>query len=239
MRGSGRPTSVRGPRWSQVEVHEKGLRFPVASITFMSVALKLFIFDLDGTLVDSSVDISNALNHAIRSYGISQVSVQETIGLIGEGLTRLIQKVIEQKAPGLDLMILVKSFTEYYSDHVADHTKSYPGTERVLKGLGGYKKAIVSNKTESLSVKVLQATELMEYFDYVAGGDTFAEKKPSPMPVFDVLSRFDARPEETLLVGDSIYDRSGPSRGRDNGGRLVRLRGPLLLGEGRLSHREH
>ena len=100
----------------------------------------------------------------------------------------------------------MKDGMEYYSAHLADHTRPYPGTEEVLWGLQEYKKAVVSNKIESLSVKVLQATELMKYFDYVAGGDTLAEKKPSPIPILDVLSRFDVRPEEALLVGDSIYD---------------------------------
>jgi phosphoglycolate phosphatase len=170
------------------------------------VAIRLLIFDLDGTLVDSSVDISNALNYAIGPYGIPEVSISETIALVGEGLTRLIGKVIEQKAPGLDLPPLVDRFLEYYSVHLADNTLPYPGTEKVLQGLGAYRKAVVSNKTESLSVKVLQATGLIRYFDYVAGGDTVSEKKPSPVPILDVLSRFDAGPEEALLVGDSIYD---------------------------------
>jgi phosphoglycolate phosphatase len=170
------------------------------------VAIKLLIFDLDGTLVDSSEDISNALNHAIGPYGIPAVSVAETITLVGEGLTRLIEKVIEQKAPGLELSVLVDRFLGYYSDHLADHTRPYPGTESVLQELVEYKKAVVSNKIESLSVKVLEATKLIGYFDYVAGGDTVSEKKPSPVPILDVLSRFDAGPDEALLIGDSIYD---------------------------------
>jgi phosphoglycolate phosphatase len=170
------------------------------------VAIRLLIFDLDGTLVDSSGDISKAINYAIRPYGIPEVSLPETISLVGEGLTRLIEKVIERKAPGLDLSTLVERFLEYYSAHLADSTRPYPGTEDALAELGEYKKAVVSNKVESLSVRVLRETGLLDYFDYVAGGDTVAEKKPSPVPIIDVLSRFHVGHREALMVGDSIYD---------------------------------
>jgi len=168
--------------------------------------VKLLIFDLDGTLVDSSADIAKAINHAFGSYGVSEVSVAETVTLIGEGLTRLIEKVIERKAPGLDPRALVARFLEYYSSYVADESRPYPGAEKVLKALSGYKKAIVSNKTEGLSIKVLEALDLLKYFDCVLGGDSLPEKKPSPAPILNVLSRFDIRPEEGLIIGDSIYD---------------------------------
>jgi phosphoglycolate phosphatase len=168
--------------------------------------VKLLIFDLDGTVVDSSGDIAEAINHAFSPYGVSEVSVAETVTLIGEGLTRLIEKVIERKAPGLDPGTLVARFLEHYSAHVADLTRPYPGVEKVLKALSRYKKAIVSNKTEALSMKVLEALDLLGCFDSVVGGDTYPEKKPSPMPIFEMLRRFDAHPQEALIVGDSIYD---------------------------------
>jgi len=180
------------------------LRAHIRYIIVMSV--KLLIFDLDGTLVDSSADIAKAINYAFSSYGVSEVSVAETVTLIGEGLTRLIEKVIERKAPGLDPRTLVARFIDYYSTHVSDDTRAYPDVEKVLTALIGYKKAIVSNKTEALSIKVLKALDLLKYFDSVLGGDTLPEKKPSPMPILDVLSRFDMRPEQALIIGDSIYD---------------------------------
>ena len=168
--------------------------------------VKLLIFDLDGTLVDSSADIAKAINYAFGPYGVSEVSVAETITLIGEGLTRLIEKVMERRAPGLDPGTLVARFLEHYSAHVADLTRPYPGVEKVLTALIRYKKAIVSNKTEALSIKVLEALDLLKYFDSVLGGDTLPEKKPSPMPILDVLGRFDMRPEQALIIGDSVYD---------------------------------
>jgi len=170
------------------------------------VPTKLLIFDLDGTLIDSSADISKALNYAFQPYGTPEVGLAETIALIGEGLTRLIGKVIEEKAPGLDQSLVLKRFLEYYTRHLADNTRPYPGVERVLEGLSRYGKAVVSNKLEALTIKVLEAVHLLSYFEYIVGADTAAEKKPSPLPILTVLAHFEVRPDEALLIGDSIYD---------------------------------
>ena len=121
---------------------------------------ELLIFDLDGTLVDSSTDISNALNHAIEPFGIEPVSVPETITLIGEGLTRLIGKLIEKRHASVELPVLLDRFLEHYSAHLADCTRPYPGTREVLDALSPCRKAIISNKTELLSVRLLDALNL-------------------------------------------------------------------------------
>ncbi len=168
--------------------------------------LKLIIFDLDGTLVDSSLDICNALNHAIRADGVPEVSVDEMIALVGEGASALIGKLIEKRGLDLDVPTLLRRFLDYYRTHLADHSAPYPGTEKMLRTLSRQKKAIVSNKLEALTIQLLKALDLLEHFDYVAGGDTGAQKKPSPVPIFDALARFDTLPGDALFVGDSIYD---------------------------------
>ncbi len=168
--------------------------------------VKLIIFDLDGTLVDSSVDVCNSLNYAIRPYSSSEVSVEETIALVGEGATALVRKLIEERGLDLDPPTLLRRFFDYYRTHMTDHSAPYPGVEKTLRTLSGQKKAIVSNKIEALSVQLLKALNLMEYFDYVAGGDTLLQKKPSPEPILNVLSRFDTLPGDALFVGDSIFD---------------------------------
>jgi phosphoglycolate phosphatase len=178
----------------------------------------LIIFDLDGTLIDSSVDISNALNYAIEPFGFGQVSLAETIALVGEGVTKLVSKLLEKRGKDVELSVLIDRFLEHYSAHFADHTRPYPDTERVLETLSGYTKVIISNKLEALSLKVLDALDLRKYFDYVAGADTTPQKKPSPEPVLNVLSRFATPPEEALLLGDSIYDMEA---GRSAGVRTV------------------
>jgi phosphoglycolate phosphatase len=180
--------------------------------------INLLVFDLDGTLVDSSTDISRALNYAIEPYGVGGISVEETITLIGEGVTRLIGKVVQRKEGALNESELLKRFLAYYAAHLVDHTAPYPGTEKTLQALAAFRKVIVSNKTEKFSVDVLKSLDLLKYFDYVAGGDTWPEKKPSPVPVLHVLERFQAKPGEAVLVGDSIYDMSA---GRAAGLRTV------------------
>jgi phosphoglycolate phosphatase len=170
------------------------------------MALKLIIFDLDGTLVDSRVDIMNAVNYAISPYSIEPVSLAETMTLVGEGATRLIGKLLEKRKVNLDIPVLVARFESYYSSHPVTQTVPYPGVPETLRSLHDYRKAVVSNKFRSISLEVLEKLQLAQYFDEVAGVDTFPERKPSPLPILRILDKFGARAEETFVVGDSIYD---------------------------------
>lgn len=176
--------------------------------------VKLIIFDLDGTLVDSSVDVSNALNYAIRPYTSSEVSVEETIALVGEGATALVGKLIKERGIDIDPPTLLRRFFDHYRAHITDHSAPYPGVEKTLHALSRQKKAVISNKLEALSIQLLKALDLLEYFNYVAGGDTHLQKKPSPVPIFNVLSRFDTLPSDALFVGDSIYDMAASRAAR-------------------------
>lgn len=169
--------------------------------------IKLIIFDLDGTLVDSSIDITNAINYAIRPYGIKPLTVKETISFVGEGITRLMEKVVERsQTKEIDKNILVDRFLSYYSEHLIDNTIVYPKVKETLEKLEGYKKAVISNKRESLSIRLLNDLGLLRYFDLVVGSDTTPERKPSPVPIIYALSKLGIVPEETIIVGDSNFD---------------------------------
>ena len=109
--------------------------------------IKLIIFDLDGTLVNSSVDITNALNYAIGPYGLEKLTVARTISLVGEGVTSLIGKLLGQSAADRKNVVLNR-FLDYYSEHLTDFTVPYPGVRETLEMLGDYRKAVISNKRD-------------------------------------------------------------------------------------------
>jgi phosphoglycolate phosphatase len=167
--------------------------------------LKLIIFDLDGTLVDTAQDITNALNHAVAPLGIAPLSIGETTALVGEGITRLMEKVLGERYGALGAEVQGR-FIEYYSGHLTEHSAPYPNVIETLERLGGLMKAVISNKRESLSRRLLEALDMDRHFALVVGSDTLSERKPSAVPILHVLSVLGAGPGESMMVGDSNYD---------------------------------
>jgi phosphoglycolate phosphatase len=163
------------------------------------------MFDLDGTLVDSSVDITNALNYATGPYGFEEITPARTITMVGEGLTRLMEKMAGKERAAL-MPELLDRFIRYYSDHLTDFTVPYEGVRDTLERLEGYRKAVISNKRESLSRRLLEELDLLKYFDMVLGSDSAEERKPSPKPLQKALAVFGVGKDEAVIVGDSNYD---------------------------------
>lgn len=175
--------------------------------------IRLVMFDLDGTLVDSSMDITNALNYATGPYGLGKITQAQAISMVGEGLTRLIEKIAGEERVAL-VPELLDRFIRYYSDHLTDFTVVYKGVRETLERLDGYKKAVISNKRELLSRKLLEELGLLKYFDMVLGSDSVEERKPSPKPLQKVLTVSGVEPGEAVIVGDSNFDiEAGRSAG--------------------------
>jgi phosphoglycolate phosphatase len=167
--------------------------------------IKLILFDLDGTLVNSIVDITNALNYAIEPHHLEKMTVEKTACMVGEGLTRLIEKMLGPERAELRSDVLDR-FVHYYSEHLADFTRPYPGVRETLEALAGYRKAVISNKRESLSRRLLDELGLVPYFDIIFGSDSVEERKPSPRPILRILEMLGLQPKSAVIVGDSNYD---------------------------------
>lgn len=173
--------------------------------------LKLLIFDLDGTLADTSRDIADAINYALVPFGNKKYSVEETKAMVGSGISKLLEFLIASAPPLADKSVnpaeLVSGrFLEFYAEHLLDHTTVYPHVKETLAKLGCYKKAVLSNKRENYSKQILSELGLGAYFDLVWGSDSVREKKPSPVPIFDLLKEFNVSHDEAAMVGDSNYD---------------------------------
>jgi len=182
--------------------------------------VKLVIFDLDGTLVDTSDDLTASLNFAITKLGIPPLSVSETVALVGEGLTRLLEKVLEPQGLMEHHAQAMEDFLEHYSAHLTDKSRPYPGVKDTLNKLekSGIAMAVLSNKREDLSRRLLDELGVGKYFSLIAGSNTVPEKKPSPEAVKFVLRKFKCEPFQALVVGDSSFDIEA---GRNAGVRVV------------------
>ncbi len=195
--------------------------------------LKLLIFDLDGTLIDSSKDIANAINYAIKPFGVTPLTISEIKTMVGSGITKLIESLIPPEnliSPKFPQPPFIKGgnkggllkgrrgdfrsrekalerFFEHYSKHLLDNTTAYPLVKETLSKLGGdHKKAVISNKRAALSRKVLEGLGLSESFDIILGSDSVPEKKPSPLPILEVLKRLEVSRDEAVIIGDSNFD---------------------------------
>lgn len=176
--------------------------------------LKLLIFDLDGTLVDTGRDIADALNYALEPFGVKKYSVEETKKMVGTGISQLLKSltpsgpvslknVSEVDSPG---DISLKRFLEFYSVHLLNNTNAYPHVKETLAKLGDYNKAVLSNKRTAFSKEILDKLGLSCYFDTTWGSDSVREKKPSPAPILDLMKKFNTSAAETVIIGDSNFD---------------------------------
>ncbi len=149
-------------------------------------------------------DITRALNYALRPFGYPPLSNEQTMKLVGDGISRLIEKVIGEDRKEFEQ--IRQSFLDYYGKHIADHSRPYPDVVETLERLKDYKKAVVTNKREALARDLLRQLDLNRFFDLIVGSDTTEETKPSPVPLQYVLGRLGISPEEAVMIGDGSTD---------------------------------
>jgi phosphoglycolate phosphatase len=180
---------------------------------FDSHSIKLVIFDLDGTLIDSRLDLVHSVNAALRHIGRNELPDDVIASYVGDGAPILIQRALGGEI--VDEALVRKGlefFLSYYRAHKLDHTTVYAGIEQSLKiiqdGTNGMarKMAVLSNKPVVPSRAIVEALGLGGFFTQVYGGNSFATKKPDPEGARKLLEESGVRPEDAAIVGDSHTD---------------------------------
>lgn len=171
------------------------------------------LFDLDGTLVDSLDDLTDAVNHMLAAFGRQRLASAQVRKLVGKGARNLVQRALAGDSPDeIDQGLAL--FTEFNTLHIADKSRLYPGAGELLQELAeaGMRMAVISNKQEALSRLILKQLGIDHFFGMIAGGDTFPEMKPSPLPLLKVIDAFNCSRAEAVMVGDSINDIQAGNR---------------------------
>ncbi len=166
----------------------------------------LLIFDLDGTLIDSSEDIAWALNKTLVNLGMKELPYKEILGYIGWGVRMLLEQAIPRDKHHI-LDDAIKIFLEFYSGHILVKTRAYPEVIETLEYFHRLKKmAVITNKPYKLAKMVLKDLEIDGFFIITLGGDSVRNKKPHPEPVERVLADLGIPHSRTVFIGDSRID---------------------------------
>jgi phosphoglycolate phosphatase len=171
--------------------------------------LKAIIFDLDGTLVDSALDLQNAVNTLLDGEGLRTVALDEVKSMIGDGVTKLVERALARTGGDLSrLPVLAHRFLTIYEADASRHTETYPGVLDTLEGLRrlGLRLALVTNKPQAATISILTSLRLNPFFDAIVGGDTLPERKPHPASILLALEQLGIQPEAALMVGDNYHD---------------------------------
>jgi len=168
--------------------------------------VRVLIFDLDGTLIDSKRDLIHSVNAMLVEMGREALHEDTISGYIGHGAPQLIARALGNGATEEERERALKFFLGYYEEHKMDSTCAYPGVEEALGRLNGFSMAVLTNKPVRVSVRILEALGLKKFFRAVYGGNSFETKKPDPQCARRILEEFGASPAEAMLIGDSEVD---------------------------------
>lgn len=166
-----------------------------------------YIFDLDGTILDTLLDLANAVNFAMRSKGYPERTVDEVRSFIGNGIRVLIRRAVPQGTEDKDYNEALEIFTKYYLKHIADYTKPYDGIIDVINELKskGCKTAVVSNKAHFAAQAVVKDF-FGDIFDIVVGKMDEFPPKPEPDSLLYTIKTLGVEKSDCIYIGDSDVD---------------------------------
>lgn len=174
--------------------------------------IRLLIFDLDGTLVDSREDLANSINATLRHFGKAELPHAVIASYIGDGAPMLVRRSLGDPDDENFVQDALLYFMAWYREHKLDSTYVYEGIreslEAIVKSRNGQplKMAVLSNKPVGPSRAIVEALGLGPYFFQIYGGNSFHTKKPDPAGVQALLEESGARPDEAVIIGDSNID---------------------------------
>jgi phosphoglycolate phosphatase len=165
------------------------------------------VFDLDGTLVDSRLDLAAAVNATRERLGLAALPVDAIAAMVGEGARTLLRRALPESIDGAAFDDALALFLDLYFDRCLDATRAYPGIADLLTALSPrFPLAVLTNKPERHSRRILEALGLARYFDPLIGGDTLPVRKPDPGGLVHIAAHWATAAPRLLLVGDSDVD---------------------------------
>ena len=171
--------------------------------------LYTILFDLDGTIIETAPDLMAAHNHVMRKFGYEEKKMEDIKTLAGKGAWVMMQRSFKEKINDEKLKAnMTKEFLDYYSKNIDRNSKPIKGLVDFLSWAKTKKivMAICTNKQERLANDLLIKLDLMKYFDFVAGSDTFDFNKPDPRHLTNVVEILEGSLKKTIMVGDSEVD---------------------------------
>ena len=176
--------------------------------TSKTYPVRALVFDLDGTLIDSKLDLILSVNATLTEMGRAKLSDEIISSYIGHGAPMLMSRALGGVAKEEELTRGLKYFLDYYEDHKLDNTCLYPGVAETLAKLGQQKiaMAVLTNKPVKMSVRILEALGVANHFQAIYGGNSFETKKPDPLGVKKILDEFRVKAADAMMIGDSEVD---------------------------------